>query len=157
MQAPDPIETILARLMPPALSQDCQSELDAMIDELAGTGNENVVPISSGHGWRRWVAGSGIAAAFAGLIAVYPFIQHTPVTEAVVTTRAPSGFVLLSESERIESMVDEGWKEDSEGSAMHAVRLSAVEENKVRDLDSGMIVQISEPREEILYTPISAF
>jgi hypothetical protein len=64
--------------------------------------------------------------------------------------------VLVSESDRIESMTDEGWQEEN-GSAMHALRLTAVEENNVRDVESGMVVRISEPREEILYTPITAF
>ena len=72
MQAPDPIETILARLMPPALSQDCQSELEEMIDELAGPLPEKVVAISSGRSWSRWMAVAGIAAALAGLLAVFP-------------------------------------------------------------------------------------
>ena len=75
----------------------------------------------------------------------------------LLTTLGSAGFVLVSESDRIESMTDEGWQEGSDGSAMHALRLSAVEVNNVRDTESGMLVVISEPREEILYTPISAF
>jgi hypothetical protein len=40
---------------------------------------------------------------------------------------------------------------------MRALRLNAVEENNVRDEESGMVVRISEAREEILLMPISAF
>jgi hypothetical protein len=40
---------------------------------------------------------------------------------------------------------------------MHALRLSVVEENSLRDLETGIVVQISEPREEILLMPITAF
>ena len=75
-----------------------------------------------------------------------------PVPQVAASKAAP-GFVLVSESDRIESMTDEGWQEDLDGSAMHALRLVAVEENNVRDEESGMVVRISEPREEILYTP----
>ena len=32
----DAVEAALARLMPPALSQDCQSGIEAMFDDLAG-------------------------------------------------------------------------------------------------------------------------
>lgn len=157
MQAPDPIETILARLMPPALSQDCQLELDEMIDELAGPATTNVVAISSGRSLTRWMVVGGIAAALAGLIAVFPLDHGSSNPAMVEKAKSPAGFVLVSESDRIESMTDEGWQEGSDGSAMHALRLSAVEVNNVRDTESGMLVVISEPREEILYTPISAF
>ena len=154
MQAPDPIETILARLMPPALSQQCQSEIETVIDDLAGP--ENVVGIS----WlTRCVIGGGIAAAIGALCAVFPMIQRSSNSQVAVTSSAesPSGLVLVSESDRIESVTDEGWREDSEGSAMHAVRLRAVQENNVRDEETGMEVLISEAREEILLMPISAF
>ncbi|MEY3898257.1 MAG: hypothetical protein RLZZ214_3778, partial [Verrucomicrobiota bacterium] len=154
MQAPDPIETILARLMPPALSQDCQGELEEMIDELAGPAAENVVAISSGRSLVRWGIGGGIAAALAGLLAIFPLNHGSSVPQVAAKPATPAGFVLVSESDRIESMTDEGWQENSDGSAMHALRLSAVEVNNVRDTESGMLVVISEPREEILYTPI---
>jgi hypothetical protein len=157
MQAPDPIETILARLMPPALSQDCQGELEEMIDELAGPLPENGVAISSGRSLARWWIGGGIAAAFAGLLAVFPLNHDSSGPQVAAKPVTHTGFVLVSESDRIESMTDEGWQESSDGTAMHALRLSAVEVNNVRDTESGMLVVISEPREEILYTPISAF
>ncbi len=150
MQAPDPIETILARLMPPALSEDGQSGIDAMLDDLAGP--SNIVGIS----WlSRCLIGGGIAAGIGALCAVVPMIQNAPLPPVAVA--AASGYSLVSASERIESVTDEGWREDSEGSAMHAVRLSAVQENNVRDEETGMVVRISEPREEILMMPISEF
>jgi hypothetical protein len=156
MQAPDPIETILARLMPPALSQGSQVEIDAMIDGLAGPEAENIVEISSGRWLVRAVIGGGIAAAIGAMVAIFPMISATRVA-AVLPMPAASGLVLISESDRIESMTDEGWQENPEGSAMRAVRLNAVEENNVRDEETGMVVIISEAREEILLMPISAF
>ena len=151
MQARDPIETIMARLMPPALSEDCQSEIDSMIDDLAGP--ENLVRIS----WlTRCVIGGGIAAAIGALCAVFPMIQGSSNSQVAVTSPAmlPLGLDLVSESDRIESVTDEGVRKDSEGSAMHSVRFKAVQENKVRDKETGMVVRISEPREEILMTPM---
>ncbi len=156
MQAPDPIETILARLMPPALSQDGQLEIESMIDDLAGPEAEKVVPISSGKWLVSTLVGGGIAAAVAGLLALVPIIEGFSTPQVAATSKAPSGFVLVSESDRIESMTDEGWQEEN-GSAMRALRLTAVGENNVQDLESGMMVKILEPREEILYTPITAF
>ncbi len=157
MQAPDPIETILARLMPPALSEGGHREIESMIDDLAGPETEKQAPGSSGKWLISTLVGGSIAAAVAGLLALVPLIEGFPTPELAVTSETPSGFVLVSESDRIESMTDEGWQESSDGSAMHALRLVAVEENNVRDEESGMVVRISESREEILYTPINAF
>ncbi len=155
MQAPDPVETILARLMPPALSQDCQHEIEALIDDLAGPETENAAGISSGRWLVRSLTGGGIAAAVALGFAVFPLIHDR--AEPLVQVKAPSGFVLVSESDRIQSMTDEGWQEEPDGSTVRALRFNAIEENSVRDEESGMVVQISEPREEILLMPISAF
>lgn len=163
MQALDSIEAdlqaILARLMPPALSQDGQFEIEAMIDELAGPAAENVVAISSGGRLSRWMIGAGIAAAISAIWAVFPMTHGSSEPHVAVSPagESPSGLVLVSESDRIESMTDEGWQVDADGSAMHALRLNAVEENSLRDEETGMVVQISEPREEILFMPVSAF
>ena len=119
MQAPDPIETILARLMPPALSQDAQFEMDAMIDELAGPEAENVVGISSGRWLVRAVIGGGIAAAFGAMFAIFSLSSGSRVA-AILPMPVASGLVLISESDRIESMTDEGWQENSDGLAMRA-------------------------------------
>lgn len=155
MQAPDPIETILARLMPSALSQGAHVDIEDLIDDLAGP---EMVQISSSLSLlNRWMIGGGIAAVLAGLLAALPLIQSGPKSTSLAALAAPSRMVLVSGSDRIESMTDEGWQETADGSAMHAVRLSAVEENSVRDEESGMVVQISEPREEIFLTPINAF
>jgi hypothetical protein len=40
---------------------------------------------------------------------------------------------------------------------MHALRLNVVEENSVMDEEPGIIVLISQPREELLLMPISSF
>ena len=149
MQAPDPIEAVLARLMPPALSQQGQVEIEAMIGELAGPEN------SRGPSWFiRCAIGGGIAAAIGALIAVFP---TEPTARPSAVAEADRGYSLVSGSDRIESMTDEGWQEDADGLAMHTLRLKAIEENQVRDEGSGMVVLISEPREEILLIPVNAF
>ncbi len=155
MQAPDPIETILARLMPTALSDRGQMDLEEMVSDLAGPPPENVTTISSGKWIARCLIGGGIAAAIGAMCAIFPMIHRSSAHEAaqVSDSTTSAGFVLVSESDRIESVTDEGWLKDSEGSPMHSVRLKTVQENKVRDQQSGMVVQISEPREEILMMP----
>jgi hypothetical protein len=159
MQAPDPIETILARLMPPAMSQAAQQDMEAMIDDLAGSAVENVIPHPSGNWFVRSLIGGGIAAAIGAMAAVFPLAPGTPGSRMTLGPPAypSSGLVLISGSDRVESMTDEGWQESVDGSVMHALRLKAVEESSVRDEETGIVLKISEPREEILLTPISSF
>lgn len=156
MQELDQVEAALARLMPPGLKQDFQLELEEMIDDLAG--ELPVAPVATASISRRgrWLAAGGMAAAVAGLCVALPSFSPSQVA-AVLPHDPSSGLVLVSESGRIESMTDEGWQEDRDGFAVHAVRLNIVEENQVRDEETGMIVQISQPREELLLSPISAF
>jgi hypothetical protein len=159
MQAPDPIETVLARLMPPALSHERQLELEEMFDELAGPQPATAIPLRRPSYPVRLICGGGIAAAIGALFALVPMMrtETQPRSMAVVPQPAPSGLVLLSESNRVESMTEEGWQEDASGATMRAMRLHVVEENSVRDQESGMKVEISEPRQEILLLPIDSF
>ena len=151
----DAIEAALARLMPPALSEDCQFEIEAMLDELASAETVEIVETPP-HSSRRWIMGSGIAAAAAGLLAIVPFLKTAPIQTTAIASTVSSGLVLVGELDRVESMTDEGWQ-DSDGSAMHAVRLNVVAENSLRDEETGIVMQVSEPREELLLTPITAF
>ncbi len=159
MQAPDPIEAILGRLMPPALSQSCEFEIAAMIDELAGPEAENIAKIPAKAGAKRWLIGGGIAAAIGALCALLPMKDRPAGSNglAQVTQEFASELVLVSESDRVESMTDEGWQEDADGAAMHTLRMNLVAENSLRDEASGMVVQLSMPREEILMMPVSSF
>lgn len=138
------VETILSRLMPPALSVEGQRGIEAMLDELAG-------PAPVQRTFRPWVIGGGIAAALAGLLAIPPLMPPAAVA-------APRPEVLLvGESDRVESMTDEGWREIPDGSAMRAMRVRVVGENRLFDEETGIVMRISQPREELLLMPISAF
>jgi hypothetical protein len=148
----DSVESILARLMPPALSVTGQHEIEAMLDELAGP-----VPVTqtSLRSWRRWIIGGGLAAALAAVFAIPRLIE--PATPETVTTNTIPEFLLVGESDRVESMTDEGWCEIPDGSAMRAMRVRVVEENSLFDEETGIVMQVSQPREELLLMPISAF
>lgn len=160
MQAPDSVEVILARLMPPGLSENFQADLDEMISGLAGPDAVGAMPRKRSSYPLRLIAGGGIAAAIGALCALVPMIQgnsgSTP-TAAILPPPAAPGLVLLGESNRVESITEEGWKDGSSGAAIRATRLNVVEQNSVRDEKSGMVVEIVEPREEILLTPIDSF
>ena len=148
----DSVETILARLMPPALSVTGQQEIEAMLDELAGPMPANQ---TSTRSWRRWIIGGGMAAALAAAFAI-PHLMEPATPQRVTASDIPE-FLLVGESDRVETMTDEGWREIPDGSAMRAMRVRVVEENSFFDEETGIVMQVSQPREELLLMPISAF
>lgn len=147
------VEEILGRLMPAAMSEAGQEAIEQAIDGCAGASACAVRDRS--HGW-LW-GGAGIAAsiALAFLWGGADGGRSLPVRVAAIEDLP--GLSLLGASNRLESMSDEGWMEDEDGAAMQAVRLNVVEENTVHDEETGIVMRISEPREEFLFMPVTTF
>ncbi len=101
---------------------------------------------------KRFLAGRWIAACLAA-----GFTIPSLVTQPAAVSVPPPEFLLVGESDRIESMTDEGWREVADGSAMRAMRVRVVEESSLFDEETGIVMQVSQPREELLLMPISAF
>lgn len=158
MHKPDSVESILARLMPPAMSEAGQGRIEAMLDALASE-TAQAPPVQSATWLRRLLRGGMAAAAVLALL-VLPLV-HPPSSWSFATALplvdAARGLVLMDESDRIESMKDEGWQDDAEGSTMRAMRLNVVKENHLFDQETGIVMQVSEPREELLLMPVSTF
>lgn len=155
MQAPDPIEVALARLMPTAMSASGQRSIEDMLDGLAA--ESNIVRVRD---WKRPVLGVAIAAAIVAMVTLPGLLKSGAEIVSSPQVRsdvASLGAFLVEKSERVESMSDEGWVADPDGSAMQAVRLRMVSEDLVRDEETGYTVKISEPRDEILLMPVSDF
>lgn len=180
MQAPDPIEAALGRLMPPGLSEDGLSSIHAMLDELAAQAlpADGTPAVAAGQpaalaippARRRvlvpgWLAASGIAAALAFVATLETGPRPDEALMAVLEAESPpamagfaaSGLVLVGEFDHIETMTDEGWVTDPDGVAMEATRLRVIEGTTFLDEETGVLVQVSEPREEIFLTPVTAF
>jgi len=160
MPAPNPIEAALARLMPPALSEAGQRSIEAMLDELAAAVPQPAARVSPQPLWiRRFTLPLGIAASLAALLALVPRNPTVALPMAMVrpASEMASGLVLVSESDSIETMSDEGWVADPDGGAMQAVRVRVVEANTLRDEETGIVVQVSDPREEMILTPVTVF
>jgi hypothetical protein len=156
MQTPDPVESILARLMPPALSEAGNRSIGSMLDDLASEAPAcHAVPAERPHRgwWLGGIAAAGVAAAW--LLPLTGRPGANPVATAPAEPAA--NVVLVGQSGRIESMTDEGWHDEADGSAMQALRLNVIEEESVLDKETGIIMQIREPREEILLMPVSSF
>ena len=150
------IETILSRLMPPALSGQGQQDIEEMLDELAGpTAAETPAEQPRPRYWRRIV---GIAAAIVAIAVIsQAFNPEAPSVIARAVASDEPLFELVGESDRVEAVKDDGWLESPDGSAMRATRLRVVEENKLLDHETGIVMLITEPRDELLLMPVSAF
>jgi len=149
------VETILARLMPPALSSEGQRGIETMINELAGT-PEN--PARRRMTPRPLIITGGMAAALAAALLVFHHHRDDArPLDRLLAAEVPAEFILMSESDRVENMIDEGWSDTPDGSAMRTLRLRVVEESNLRDETTGIVMKISQPREEILFMPVSTF
>lgn len=147
------MENALARLMPPAISEDGQRSMDEMLDELFG---EDVAETPRKKTIWKFVVPSGIAAALA-MVFAFPSSDHSTRNESIIARNDAPQMKLMGESDWIEEMTDEGWVSDPQGAAMQAVRVRVVEENTLRDEETGIVVHVSEPREELLLFPVNAF
>lgn len=155
MRKPEPfseIEEALMRLMPVGLSESVRTEVESQLDELCGD-VEFVHPVVAT--FPKWMAASGIAAVL--VLGLVIFHGGKDALQEPVAAADESGFVLLNGADRVEGLSDEGLFVDSGGSAMRKLKLRVVEESKVRDKESGIVVTLSEPREEMYLVPVSTF
>lgn len=163
MQKPDQnfedMEKALSRLMPASVSENAQDRMDLMLEELAGDSKITRFDFKKSV---KWFGAGGIAAALG--LGVYVFIPqlHEPENSAKSLTisgqndLAPE-LVYLSESDRVEGFSDEGLFVDSGGSAVRKVRIRVIEESQIRDEETGIVVVLTEPREEMYMVPVSTF
>jgi len=152
MRDANQVEDVLARLMPPGLTAEGQRGIESMIDDLAAADG-------SRDGKRRlpFYVGGMAAALAAGFFAIHIINRDLPRLAEHIAIEDSEEFTLVSESDRIEDMIDEGWSDTPDGSAMRTLRLRVVEESKLLDETTGIVMNISQPREEILLMPVSAF
>lgn len=156
MRQPEDIEAMLSKLMPAAMSEDASRSMDEMLDKLCGP----EISDSEERGkfqWKWFVAPAGIAAATALAFFMPEGNPSLPAPVAKAVEAVRPDIVLVGETDRIESLADEGWMSDPQGAVMQAVRVRVVEENTFRDEQTGIVMQISAPREELLLYQVNAF
>jgi len=165
-------ERLRASLMPPALSGNATAAIHSMLEELAAE-----CPPAMARPVRRsrWfpVLSAMAALLLAAAIVLGLMAPETdrpvaaPLAEAAAvamiadeseTMEVPGArWVLVDESTRLEWVADDGWLAAPDGGTMRAMRVQVVDENRIFDEESGMIVSISEPREETVLMPVSTF
>jgi len=161
------LESKLRRsLMPVAMSESATESIHAMLDQLAGP--ETTIPDASnptaGPRVSPWHAA---AAAVAAILAVSAWLASPAIENAAHNqtkeSQPPSiqihthSMHLVDESTRLAWVEDEGWLADPDGGTLRAVRMRVVEENRLLDEETGLIVHIASPREEMLLMPVSTF
>ena len=156
MESPEEIEKALSRLMPAAISEEGKRSLDELIDGLAA--GETVVQMPRKSAW-PWLGGIGAAAAAVVITLNLPAGSPAPA-DVAVTAPAPvaeGGIVLLQQTERVEKAEPDGWMSETDGVAHRAWRVRVVDEERLRDLETGFEVLVSRPREEVILMPVTAF
>ncbi|MFU8892649.1 MAG: hypothetical protein ACNA8L_03380 [Luteolibacter sp.] len=154
-------------LMPVALSGSATESIHTLLDELAGVENPPAeIPASKPVTPRKTAPWNAAAAAVAGLLAVAAWLVSPQVEDLAFTLSSddhatlaldPQNMHLVDESTRLAWVEDEGWLDDPDGIALRAVRMRVVEENRLLDAQTGLIVHVSSPREEMLLMPVSTF
>ncbi len=156
MQRPESIEEMLDRLMPVAISEKGQSSLDAMLDELCGPEVEEAPSVRKSY-WRYALPPIGIAAAVSFMFFKTDHHPSEILSLPVASEVNQDELSLMGESDRIEALADEGLVANPQGGVMQAMRVRVVGENTFRDEETGIVMQISEPREEMLFYQVNAF
>lgn len=157
MHNPETIEKALFRLIPVAMSDGAQADIEKMIDDLEHESD----PKSSKKRFRSiWIVAAGIAATAAFGVFMPLSQQNFPSDFAVTPEEGiqyESELVYLAESDRVDGVSDEGLYVDAGGSAVRKVRVRMIEESQVRDQETGIVLTLSEPREEMYMMPVSTF
>lgn len=156
------IEKALSRLMPVAVSENAQARMNEVLDGLAG--DAEVIQITRFDLGKpaKWLTISGIAAAFGvgAYLSIWPkadTVKAAGVVSVSNSIESQSELVYLSESDRVEGVSDEGLFVDSGGSAVRKFRIRMIEESQIRDEETGIVVMLTEPREETYMVPVSTF
>lgn len=131
------IEKSLQRLMPRGLGEEVREDLEAIIDDLAG--EAQTTSRMPGVVW--WSLAATIAIFVFSLGLVLKGGLHWK-QGALVSLEEPA-FELIEQSVWLEQEQDEGLRAMNEaGDAMRALSYQAVEEERVRDLQSGYVVTL---------------
>ena len=155
------IEEKLARLLPPALSEDAQHEMEALIDDLAGVDDVH----ASGFEWKAWSWKVAAAMALLAVPVVMISKNNRPFADASLaildTDLAHSlspEMVLLKSTRLIDGRENDGLIVPSDGSAPHyRYRYHVIDEEQVRDPESGSVITIRQPRQEVVTIPVTHF
>lgn len=163
------IEEKLCGLAPPAISDEGQARMEEIIDLLAGesegTNGTWSGSSSSGKSW-TWKVAAAMALFAVPVVMVTETPEDAPVTPLVMnsTTEATSvsetltDLILLRSTYRIDGQEDDGLIIPADGGAPHyRYRYHVTNEERVRDSETGTVITLRQPRQEVLTVPVTRF
>ncbi|MBT8038456.1 MAG: hypothetical protein KJO21_13030 [Verrucomicrobiae bacterium] len=167
------IEEKLSRLIPPSVSDDGQVMLGKTIDELAGlepciesSSDRDGATISSSSWVQGW-SWKALAAAAAVALLVVPSVMlqnRDDASPALAVSDLAGGSlvsareVILKSSNRILGQEEDGLIIPHDGRAPHyRYRYHVTDEEQIRDAQTGTIVTLSQPRQEVVTIPVTQF
>ena len=162
MEPINSIEEKLARLIPPALSEEGQTSMEDLIDELAGVEADD----HSGMSSKPWLW--KVAAAVAILAVPVVMIQQRGDSPAMdtslarldtdVTLDVSPEMMLLKSIKMIDARENDGLIVPNDGSAPHyRYRYRVIDEEVVKDPETGVVITLRQPRQEIVTIPVTQF
>ena len=81
-------------------------------------------------------------------------VKNAPAPE---DPASKDGLVLIGSSEVVEDAVPEDWMSETNGVPHRAWRVRVVDQERLRDVETGYEVLISRPREEVRLMPVTSF
>ena len=157
------IEDKLARLVPPALSCEGQRKLEDLIDNLS----EADEPRAKSHFHIRpkglfWAA-AAVLFFSASIVLVRPALfseekkSLTAISNQTDHARG-SEMVVLTSTKLIDGRKNDGLIVPIDGASPHyRYRYHVIDEEQVKDPDSGLVITLRQPRQEILTIPVTQF
>lgn len=168
MKAPESIEEKLNRLMPPPISESGMQQMDALLENLAqgeakGTARNNSL--------RNTFAGAAKLVALLLLFLVpvallkltneiVPVAPQLALLDAVAPMAAAqeSEFVVIHSVHKVAGRENDGLITPVDGAAPHyRYRFHVVDEEKVRDPETGVVITLRQPRQEVITLPVTDF
>ena len=157
------IEEKLAQLLPPALSDEGQRRLEDMIDDLSGV-DADLEKSNAGRSPKGWVWKAVAVLALSTSIVI---IGSTLVPEErtallthddQATHGKTSEMVVLTSTKLIGARENDGLIVPNDGTTPHyRYRYHMIDEEQVKDPDSGLVITLRQPRQEVLTIPITQF
>ena len=160
------IEEKLQRLVPPALSEDGQERMEETIDQLAGVSEESRERSTKPFFFQVLLNGK-VAALVAALlfpaVMIYALVNREDdtslaVNDPQITPGVPAQMVLLRSSNVIDGRENDGLIVPSDGTAPHyRFRYRIVDEAQVQDPETGTVITLRQPRQEVVTIPVTQF
>ncbi len=147
------------------ISEDAQLSCDDLINRLAGieASEKSLDMISSGRR-KPWLWSSAAALTLGLLIwiaydkTIFKESDASLVTADSITAVQTSDFTLLRSVNRVDAREDDGLIIPNDGTApYYRYRYHVVDEEQVRDKETGAVITLRQPRQEVITVPVTQF